>query len=285
MKRGFTLLAIVCAILLFHFAFVNEILLEKFLMKTTGKLISNFNSEIPSFGPSQEEINCMQNCMGCTSRGEGCTGNQDKCMEQCNAKKPEQTSQEKCVEDCALKECDQYDFICQAKNRNSCDDECGMLGDKPDESSMSEEQKCITDCVNLHSPVTRCQASQEGEKGNDVCKMCANQCVHLYAGPCLGEEKLEEKKKSCETCEHCYGEPVMGDSGEGWECIVDVECKDATKEFGNESGTGEGIEKIGNAIGNVFEGIGNFFSGLFNDDKNAEKNYETENTNLENEIE
>ena len=143
-----------------------------------------------------------------------------------------------------------------------------MLGDKPDESTMSEEQKCITKCVESIDPGLRCGASQQGETGGEVCQMCANQCVHLYAGPCLDEEKLEAKKKSCETCEHCYGEPKMGPSGEGWDCITDVECKDATSEFGDDAGTRPGIAKtVGNAIGNAFDKIGNFFSNLFSSDK------------------
>jgi hypothetical protein len=51
----------------------------------------------------------------------------------------------------------------------------------------------------------------------------------------------------------------MGDSGEGYDCTVDVICKDASAEFGDEPGTGEGIVS---RIGNVFERVGNFFKGL-----------------------
>jgi hypothetical protein len=33
--------------------------------------------------------------------------------------------------------------------------------------------------------------------------------------------------------------PLMGDSGEGWKCTVDIECIDRSDEFGDEPGTGE----------------------------------------------
>jgi len=62
----------------------------------------------------------------------------------------------------------------------------------------------------------------------------------------------------------------MGDSGEGWECIVNVECKDASSEFGDESGTGEGIiASVGETIGNIAESIGNFFSNIFSSGESA----------------
>ena len=85
-------------------------------------------------------------------------------------------------------------------------------------------------------------------------------------------------------CEHCYAEPVMGQSGEGWDCVVDVACKDATSEFGDDAGSGPGIgqeeyvplfEEENNTaeesgffekIGGVISSIGNFFSKLFSND-------------------
>jgi len=60
----------------------------------------------------------------------------------------------------------------------------------------------------------------------------------------------------------------MGDSGEGWECIVDVECADASSEFGDEPGTGPGtVESIGDVVENIVGGIGDFFSNLFGGEK------------------
>ena len=49
----------------------------------------------------------------------------------------------------------------------------------------------------------------------------------------------------------------MGDSGEGFECIVSVECKDSTSEFGDDAGSGEGI--IQNTISEIID----FFQELF----------------------
>src|SRR3989344_2604562 len=217
-------------------------------------------------GPNSEQVTCMSSCMGCSSSGVECTGKQEQCMAQCNVEpEPEAADEgEACMQECIVKGCGEFDFDCQNKNRETCEEKCDMLGDKPDESEISAEQLCITNCVEAVAPGTRCGTSQTGETGGEVCQKCAADCVHLYEGPCLDDEKLSAKKKECGTCENCYGEPVMGDSGEGWECIVDVKCGDASSEFGDEPGTGEGIvANIGEAIGNVFEGIGDFFSNLF----------------------
>jgi hypothetical protein len=235
-----------------------------FYPKITGKAIqeppANAN-EIHTIGLSAEEQECMMKCMKCTSPGVNCTGNSEQCQTQCNVKKPEQTSETSCMETCVVKGCGEFDFDCQAKNQDSCEKECDMIKEP---EAKSEEEQCIRDCVNLHAKGTICKPSQEGEQGNDVCKMCAQQCVHLYAGPCLDEEKLESKKKECLTCEHCYAKTIMGDSGEGWECIVGVECADASSEFGDEPGTGPGIVgKVGDAIGDFAGAIKDFFIDLF----------------------
>ena len=219
-RRVSQIIAVVIIVLIIFFLFFQ-------LYKTTGKAVSDENtknSETHTIGPSQEEQNCLKTCMNCVSIGVNCTGDRAQCEAQCNAKKPEITEETSCMEACVVKGCDEYDFSCQTKNQASCEKECNMI--KEPEAKNAEEQ-CIRDCVNLHAKGTICKPSQEGEQGNDVCQMCAKQCVHLYAGPCLDEEKLEAAKKECETCEHCYGEPIMGDSGEGWECIINVECKDA----------------------------------------------------------
>jgi len=219
---------------------------------------------IPSYGPSAEERACMMTCAstGCTPGDMDCMmAKQNECMTKCNVQKPEQTEEESCVETCAMKGCDRFDFECQARNQADCDKECGMV-EEPE--PKSEEEICIRECVRFIDPTIRCSGGEGGETGNEICQKCAAECVHFYAGPCLGEEKLEEKKQACVTCEHCYGEPVMGDSGEGYDCIVDVICKDASGEFGDEPGTGEGIvSRTTERIGNVFGRVGNFFRGLF----------------------
>jgi hypothetical protein len=75
------------------------------------------------------------------------------------------------------------------------------------------------------------------------------------------------KRKECETCEHCYGSPVEGPSGQGWDCIIDIECKDASSEFGDEAGSGPGIGQEGyvapNIVAEAVNGVIKFFKGLF----------------------
>ena len=238
--------------------------------RIVGKAVSN---EEHAIGPSAAEQSCMMACMKCSSPGVNCTGNQQECQTKCNAKKPEATQETSCMEKCVAVGCGEFDFTCQEKNKDNCEKECNMIKDKSDESEMSAEQICITNCVAETDPDIRCGASQTGETGGGVCQRCASSCVHLYEGPCLDDEKLKAKQKECETCEHCYGEPVTGDSGEGWECIVDVQCNDASAEFGDDPGTGPGIVKsIGNTVGNVAEAIGNFFSRIFSREKSSNEN-------------
>ena len=256
-KRVLIIILVITAIIILSLVFFNEI---------TGNVTgppANSGQE-HSFGPSAEEQSCMMTCMKCTSPGVGCTGNSSQCTAQCNVQKPEQTAEENCVETCAKKGCGEYDFTCQQKNQDVCDKECGMIKEP---EAKSEEEQCIRNCVNAESPGLICQGGEGGEKGNDICQKCAESCEHLYAGPCLDELKLETAKKACETCENCYGKPVIGDSGEGYECIVSIECADSSSEFGDEPGTGVGIAKVvssvGNAIGNIVESVGNFFQNLF----------------------
>jgi hypothetical protein len=284
MKKGVETKLIILSVIII----LLLILLFYSYQKVTGNFVLgqlvNFEGA-NSIGPSAEEQECMRSCMGCTSIGVNCTGNQEQCFIQCGVDKPEVTQETSCMESCVVKGCSEFDFGCQAKNQDSCEKECNMIKEP---EAKSEEEQCIRTCVNAHSPGTICRPSQEGEQGNDVCKMCAQQCVHLYAGPCLGEEKLEAKKIECATCEHCYAKIIMGDSGEGWECIVGVECADASSEFGdepgagpgvgqegfnanNENGSGEGFESgqggfvasVSATIGNIVEAIGDFFSNLF----------------------
>ena len=211
-------------------------------------------------GPTQEDMDCMYPCMTsyCPNLETKCTNQySSSCLTQCGMEaKPEETEEEACTSECMMQGCDQWDYNCQQANLPECEKSCGLI--KAPEA-QNEEQACIQECVNTIDPTLICGASAEGETGGEVCQQCTAQCEYLYAGRCLGEEKLEDMKAACITCEHCYGEPIMGDSGEGWECIVNVECKDATNEFGDEPGVGEAITE---AVSNTFEGIVNFFSGI-----------------------
>ncbi|MFH1500916.1 MAG: hypothetical protein ABIE22_03130 [archaeon] len=222
-------------------------------------------------GLPAEEQQCMQNCVavGCEAEDLDCmTANRARCMGECNAQPAALSPDEQCVQDCIDKYCPmpggpEY-MTCMDGKIDYCDDECDMKGDAPDESKMSDEQRCISDCVNRVDPSIICGSSKEGETGNEVCQMCADQCVHLYEGPCLNDEQITGKENVCAAiCEHCYGEPVMGESGEGWECIVDISCEDASDEFGDDPGSGPGIGEEGYEEPGIVESIGNFFSGLF----------------------
>ncbi|MCK4650387.1 hypothetical protein KAT36_04100 [Candidatus Pacearchaeota archaeon] len=237
----------------------------------TGSVIgSGMDDSGMMSGPSDESIECMENCVMTEGKVESV------CMIECNMEpKPESTNEgEECMQRCIYVGCDERDFSCARKNMDRCEDECGMKGDAPGESEMGEEQRCISECVAKEDPILICGASKEGETGNLICQKCAESCIHLYEGPCLTDEELTEKENACETCEHCYGEPVMGSSGQGWDCIIDIECKDASGEFGDDAGKGDDsfekghedsgvVVSVGEAIGNVFEGIGTFFKGLF----------------------
>ncbi len=223
-----------------------------------------------SIGPSQAEQKCMQDCFTpiCGSDMNCRMNNSQKCLQQCSIQKPDPVDEgQSCMETCVLKGCETYDFSCQSNNKAICEKECNMIKEP---EAKSEEEQCIRDCVKAIDASLICQAGEGGEKGNEVCQQCAKQCEHLYNGPCLTELKLEEKKKSCQTCEHCFAEPVMGDSGEGYECIVDVTCGDSSSEFGDNPGTGPGVVKnVGEAIGNVVENIVDFFQGIFGGNKEA----------------
>jgi len=214
-------------------------------------------------GPSAEESACLYSCVVENNRSE------DVCMSECGVEaQPEpEDENEECMQECIVKGCDEYDILCQNANIDSCEEECNMKGDAPDESEMDAEELCIFNCVNSIDPSVICGASQEGETGGDLCQKCAQDCVHLYEGPCLNDEQLTEKEKECETCEHCYGSPIEGSSGQGWDCIIDVECMDASGEFGDDAGTGPGIGQEGyvapNPVAGAVDGVIKFFKGLF----------------------
>lgn len=259
-KREVLIFVFIVVVLALVFGFYSGI------FNLTGNVALEGNpGEVHTIGPSAAEQACMMQCMGCISPGVGCTGNSEQCQAQCNVEKPETTEETSCMETCVLTGCTEFDFECQTRNQDKCEEECDMIKEP---EAKSEEEQCIRDCVNEAEPGLICQAGEGGEKGNEVCKRCAEQCVHLYSGPCLNEEKLEQKKKDCETCEHCYGAPVMGDSGEGYDCIVDVTCQDATSEFGDEPGVGEGISE---AVGDVIDSIGDFFRGIFGGEETVQE--------------
>ena len=219
-------------------------------------------------GPSAEDGACLYKCVVEEGRGE------DECMIECGVEPKPTTGNagEVCMQECIDRGCDdEYDLNCRRANVVACEDECGMKGDAPDEGKMSEEQKCISDCVDAIDPTLICGAGKaegEGEQGGEVCQRCADQCVHLYEGPCLTDELWREKEDDCMTQgEHMEAAPVRGDSGQGYECTVDIECIDRGDEWGDEPGEGPGIGDEGyvapNIVLKVVDNVVGFFKGLF----------------------
>lgn len=260
-------------------------------MSLTGKNIDESKKfEKESFvGPDSEEIDCMRNCVFeiCDVGDDLCMKeNSNGCKERCGVTGPPEpeNQDEKCMQDCILIGCDELDFECQEKNKFDCEERCGLIKEELLLEEMSEEQKCIYECIMKKDPDAVCENGPEGEKGDKACKKCAKECEHLYEGPCLSDKEIREKEKECEICKYCYGEPIMGDSGQGWECIVNVECKDASNEWGDEPGEGPSIGEEGYFNKeNVFEKVGNFFKGLFGKD-DSEKNLIQINSYEENEL-
>jgi len=164
-----------------------------------------------------------------------CTGACEYSKSVHSAPEPE-NKEEKCMQKCIVEDCDRSTFECEKLNRDKCEMKCGMIKDP---EASNENEQCIRDCV---GPNIMCNAGgpDAGGETNPKCKECAEYCLELYGSGnnCLTEEEWEDKEESCKTCEHCYGEAVYGPSGDGYGCIVDVKCFDATEEWGDDSGEG-----------------------------------------------
>jgi len=239
-----------------------------FYFQLTGKVTGGPN------GPSAAGMECMIECttINCDVEDMGCrtaasTDCGVKCGVETEAPKPADEG-EACMQKCIVVGCEKFDVACENKNMGSCEDECDMKGDAPDESEMDAEQLCISNCVAEEDPTMICGNSKEGETGGALCQKCAKSCESLYSGPCLNDEQVTEKENECiSKCEHCYGGPIEGPSGQGWDCIVDIKCGDASDEFGDDAGTGPGIGQEGyvapNAVAGAVDGVIRFFKGLF----------------------
>jgi len=219
-------------------------------------------------GPTQAQISCMETCSGCVYGDATCMQQHSvRCGAECKVDTggpPEPADEgEACMQKCVAVGCDDFDISCQNKNMGSCEDECDMIGEP---EARSEEEQCIRDCINKIDPNIQCSSGTfegEGETGNEACQKCAKSCEHLYSGPCLSDEEWTEKENVCYTqCEHCYGEPVRGPSGQGWDCTIDIKCADASAEFGDDAGTGEDSWEEGHAPSEDNIYWGNYESNL-----------------------
>ena len=241
----------------------------------TGRFIDdNQEGHIP-----ESEQKCMSECVavGCEDGDEQCAAaNAEECMAKCGANLQPRGEDEQCVQACISRYCEMGEKYIPCNNQyiGQCDEECGMVTDP---GAQNEEEQCIRDCVSQHEKLGEpimCQAGTEqgmGEQGGTVCQMCAEQCVHLYDGPCLTDEKWKEKESECNALgEHVDGEPIYGDSGEGYECVIDLECVDYSSEWGDDPGTGPGIGQEGyvasNTASKVLDGMIKFFKGVFGEE-------------------
>jgi hypothetical protein len=242
------------------------------LLVLLSLFVVSSSEDVPeTLGPSAEQQQCLKECMNCKSIGVDCTGDEAVCMPKCNVEPEPQGEKEQCMSKCVTQSCEEHDFSCQEGYRGECEDKCGLIGEPEAES---EEEQCIRDCVNKIDSTLICssgKAEGEGEQGNAVCKKCAEECVYLYAGPCLTDEEWTEKEEACMSQgEHMEAAPIIGPSGEGYECTVDLECIDRSDEWGDDPGTGPASYEEGhepsedNVVTSVFKAIGNFFADLFN---------------------
>jgi hypothetical protein len=54
-----------------------------------------------------------------------------------------------------------------------------------------------------------------------------------YSGPCMTPDDWDEKKSECRSLygENAGDEPIMGSSGSGYECVIDITCVDFGQDF------------------------------------------------------
>ena len=222
--------------------FLLGILLISPLVLAQEQFSEKFNEE--NIGPTAEEIQCLKKCVsqGCEAGDDVCMiANSDKCMSECDVEpEPEPADEgEDCMQECVSKGCDTFDYLCIQNNKDKCEQKCNMIGEP---EAQSEEEQCIRDCVAKVDPSIICGSGTfegEGETGNSVCQECAKSCEHLYSGPCLTDELWREKEDECMVQgEHMEAAPIRGDSGQGWECTVDLECIDRSYEWGDDPGSG-----------------------------------------------
>ena len=280
MKKGIKKEYIIAIIMI---AFILAVV--PFINNMTGRVVGDpegppegMSGGLEGFGgPSVKDGSCLYKCV-VTGGKEG-----GVCMTECGVEpKPEPANEgESCMQKCIIRGCvDKYDIKCQNKNIFSCENECGMIKEP---EAQNEAEQCIRDCINEIDPNIECSHGTfegEGETGNVACQKCAKSCEYLYAGPCLTDKLWIEIEGACMAQgEHMEAVPVMGDSGQGYECTIDLECFDRSDEVGDNPGSGPGIGQEGyvapNVVAEAMDGVIKFFKGIFdngNNEKEIEKN-------------
>lgn len=115
-----------------------------------------------------------------------------------------------------------------------------MIMNKEEMKNMGNEENCMVECIGESEiNFNECKPGPEGEQ-NLRCKQCAEKCMQFYEGDCLTEEQWRYAEEECMSKgEHMEAMPVTGDSGQGYECTIKIECIDRSDEFGDEPGEGE----------------------------------------------
>ncbi len=120
-------------------------------------------------------------------------------------------------------ECKEY---CK-NNEEECMDFALMTGLWKEDEGLTREQQCIAQClIDKDLSYADCPIDNP-ESHAPGCMECRKECAKYYEGPCLDSWEIDEQKQECKSKGEKFGvEPVMGDSGDGAECIIDIECID-----------------------------------------------------------
>ncbi len=120
-------------------------------------------------------------------------------------------------------ECQEY---CK-NNEEECMDFALMTGLWKEDEGLTKEQQCIAQClIDKDLSYSDCPRDKP-EAHAPGCMECAKECAKYYEGPCLNSWEIDERNKECKSKGEEYGvEPIMGDSGDGAECMIGVKCID-----------------------------------------------------------
>ena len=123
---------------------------------------------------------------------------------------------------------DKYSPKCAEKVITS-PEECAMFMDsfREDDKFIDNKQGPRIDfnCKNIEDPTKRLECF---DKASSQAKGYKGHNDEDYEGPCMTERDWKNKKQECRKLfgEHAGDKPIMGDSGEGYECVIDAKCID-----------------------------------------------------------
>ncbi len=126
--------------------------------------------------------------------------------------------------------------------------ECAKLMDSfKGENMRSREKGPMIDfnCKSISDPTARLECY---DKASSQAKSYKGFDDSDYEGPCMTDADWKAKKAECRALygEHAGDEPIKGDSGQGYECVIDAKCID----FGEGKESFEDIKKRENVCAN-----------------------------------